>query len=334
MAVELDKSEQRVADLLKLGGAEIPETDTRAEEEARSAARKAAKLVQRHSYNVINLKEYDAWWKSKLKELGGGGGSDELLRSQIESLKGELYNARAAAQADIRAMGGMVTQAQQKEQAARRQVQECQKSSEQSARELADLRARSADKRELARAQNHIEALEKDLQAAKQDVIACSSFLRKAREAESEARHAADETKKQIEACSSLVTRLKSEAPAPGVTTEPQLVQLQGQVRDLTFKVESAQAVARACEGLRSEEAALYEKRRANSNMSMSNDFTYTVVAGLLAGGVVTVVAGVILRKLTEPDEPPVPLPAPALPKPATRPATVARRPAGRVSGT
>ena len=345
--LELDKGEQRVASLLRLGGAEIPDDDKRSEEEARSAARKAAKLIQQKGYAVIDVKSYDAWWEGrvgeKLKELGAVTPGSDALRVQVESLKRELQTVREDAKADVRAVGALVTKAQQKEQDARRQVDECQKRANQYVRELQDLRARSADTKELARVQRRAEDLERDLETARKDVFACSVFVKNARAAEAEARRSEADTKKQIEACSNLVTRLKSEglmlSPAATPTPSQELVQLQSQVKDLTFKVATAQAVARACENLRGEELEFYEKRRANSKMSsMSRDFTYTVVAGLLVGGVATMVGALVLRKFMEPEEPsPPPLPPPAPPPlvPLKTTHTAPKRSqAGRTPGT
>jgi hypothetical protein len=293
MPIELNKAEQKLAHLLKMGGAEIPEDDKGSEEEARSAARKAAKLIQQNNYSVIDAKEYDAWWESQIEERLK---DDTLLQGQVESLRRELQDARQQAQSDIRAVADLVTKAQHKEMEARRQVEECQRRSNQHARELQELRSRAADSKELARVQSRADALERDLQAARQDVLACSVFVKNARDAEAQARRAEADTKKQIEACSNLVTRLKSESSA----TVPELVPLRQQVKDLTAKVISG-------------------------SPSISKDLAYTVAAGLLAGGVVTVVGVVILQKLMEPDEPatppmPPPVPSPPTSKPSPKP--------------
>lgn len=348
MPVELNKAEQKLAHLIKMGGAEIPESDKASEEEARTAARKVAKEILKRKYAVIDVDEYDAWWEDQLKkrlEQAGGslGGSEVLLRGQIDALQRELQGARQEAQD----ANTLVDQARQRETEARRQVDTCQRLADKYSTELQNLRSRPAgiDPKELTRVRNQAEALERDLRAAKQEVATCSVFVKNARAAEAEAKRAEADARNQIEACSNLVTRLKSEALMVVPTGKPstELVQLQQQVKDLTFKVATAQAVARACEGLRAEELAYYEKRMPRPtglSQPVSQDFKYTLFAGLLVGGVATMVGAIVLRKIMAPSEP-EPEPAPYTPpytppKPPSKPSTPRtppRPPSGRLAG-
>jgi chromosome segregation ATPase len=271
VSLVLNKVEKRIEDLLARAG-----NETTPEEEARTSAVLAARLIRKsnqgdHDLHVIDVKEYDAVWQKELDDL--------RLKASFGGNQGQVE----ALQKEVRSLNDLATRAN-------RQIEECQRLADQYSNELRSLKAKppSVDPGALARVQSQ-------LQAAKQEARAASDIARQARDAEAEAR-------KQIEACSSLVTRLKSES-------SPELVALQSQVKDLTFKVTTAQAAARACSGLREEERAHYEKQRSKVTPA-SQDTTYALFAGLLAGSVVTMVGAVILRKITTSTPESTPLPA------------------------
>jgi len=334
MGLDLNKVEKRIEDLLARAGHENAE-----EQEARTSAVLAARLIRRenqkgsHDLHVIDVKEYDAVWQKELDDLrlkAGFGGS----QAQFSALQKELQAAKQEVQAarqEARSVNELAMQARQREIDARRQVEECQRVANKYSSELQSLKARPASIKPevLAQMRGQADALQRELQAARQEARVASDLARKARDAEAEAkrveaeaRKAEAEAKNQVNACSNLVMRLKSESKSESPTST-ELVKLQGQVKDLTFKVTAAQASAHACANLREEELAHYERQRSKI-IPATKDTAYALFAGLLAGGVVTMVGAVVLRKIMEPASP---APSPTLP---ARTTSVPARTGGR----
>lgn len=97
VAIELSKLEQRVAYLLERAAHEGTPVD-----EARTSAVIAAKKIKEHGFSVIDLKEYDAWWKEQLQEALQKSkpdiASELLLRGQIDTLQKRLADTRQQAE--------------------------------------------------------------------------------------------------------------------------------------------------------------------------------------------------------------------------------------------
>ena len=329
MGLDLNKVEKRIEDLLARAG-----NEGATEEEARTSAVLAARLIRRENkkgerdLHVIDVKEYDAVWQKELDDLRlkASFGGNQALQKDLD-----------AARRDLQAARDLASKAQQREVEARRQIDECQKTAIKCSNELIEFKSKPSgvDPGEYSKLRAKLEDLQISLFASRQDAKEASDLLKKAREAEAQAKKAEAEAKRQIESCSNLVTRLKSETPTTPSSTE--LVQLQSQVKDLTFRVTAAQASARACTNLREEELAYYERQRSKP-LPAAQDPAYLILAGLLAGGVITMVGAVVWRKVTAPSVEPEPSPTlpavtPATPSLPARTSRVPPRPA-RIPGT
>jgi len=354
MGLNLNKTEKRIEDLLARAG-----NETTPEEEARTSAVLAARKIREENrkgerdLHVIDVKEYDAVWQKELDDMrlkASFGGNQaqvaalqkelQAARQELESVVGLSWKSRQdldAARRDLQAARDLASKAQQREVEARRQIDECQRTALKCSNELIEMKSKpaGADPGEIAKYRAKLEDLQISLFASRQDAKEASDLLKKAREAESEAKKAEAEAKRQIESCSNLVTRLKSETPTSPSSTE--LVQLKSQVKDLTFRSTAAQASARACANLREEELAYYERQRSKP-LPAAQDPAYLIFAGLLAGGVITMVGAVVWRKITAPSVEPEATPAPAVPPaaPPTLPARTTRVPprsVGHIAG-